>query len=99
MDYIKKTWLFLVSLVIWVVVMTIYGDEPLSRRDAGTMLKGVATVLLLSASLIAWRTTSRDEHDPSNPKYSAIDRIGWWVCVIGGIFTIAFMLWLYWTTK
>ena len=99
MEHVKKAWLFLVSLVVWVVVMTIYGDEPLSRKDAGTMLKGVATVFLLSASLISWRTMSRDEHNSRNPKYSTIDHFGWWLCVIGGLLTIVFSLWLYWTTK
>ncbi len=39
-------------------------------------------VLIVVGCMVAWKLTSKDMHDPSNPKYSAIDHYGWWITMV-----------------
>jgi len=40
-------------------------------------------VLIVVGCLVAWKLTSKEMHDPSNQKYSAIDHYGWWITTVG----------------
>lgn len=50
-------------------------------------------VLIVVGCLIAWKLTSKDMHDRSHPKYSAIDHYGWWfTTVVLAIVGLAFLI-------
>ncbi len=39
-------------------------------------------VLIVVACMVGWKLTSKEMHDRSSPKYSAVDHYGWWATLI-----------------
>lgn len=40
-------------------------------------------ILIVVGCLIAWKLSSKEIHDRSHSKYSAIDHYGWWITTFG----------------